>query len=131
MMASQLLSVQPNELEQISCQELPSMLQDIVHLIGMENTYRLLSQYGGQIKYVTKHPSKCIFRSCVAEQELTCFCHELGGLTIEVPKLDHLEKRVRKIRIDQGLQRGVSVSEVARRYQLCVRHVRNTKKLAS
>lgn len=115
------------ELTSLSLKGVPFLLSNMIDILGVEATYHILSDYGGRVKYVAKHPERCFISQYVTRDKVNKFCREYGGDSIEIPKKDHLERRMRNRKILGELHRGISVSEVAHRYSLSMRQVRNIK----
>lgn len=107
---------------------LPRLLQDLVGIIGLDSAYRFTQEYGGQIKYIAKSPGRTSMRFHMAPEALKKVCYYYGGMTIEVPKIDHFHKQVRNLRILHALEAGCSRAQVARDFNLGVRQIGNIKR---
>jgi Mor family transcriptional regulator len=116
-----------NQLESLPLTGVPILLSSMIDILGVAITYRLLCDYGGRVKYVAKRPERCFIVQYAAPDQVIAFCREYGGESIEMPKKDHLERRMRNCNILDELHRGLSVSDVAHRYSLSMRQVRNIK----
>ncbi|MCF5891974.1 hypothetical protein K3H46_13180 [Aeromonas veronii] len=116
-----------NQLVSLPLTGVPILLARMIDILGVAITYRLLDDYGGLVKYVAKRPERCFIRQYADPEQVIAFCQEYGGESIEMPKKDHLERRLRNCNILDELHRGLSVSDVAHRYNLSMRQVRNIK----
>lgn len=116
-----------NQLTSLPLTGVPILLSSMIDILGVAITYRLLCDYGGRVKYVAKRPERCFIVQYAAPDQVSAFCREYGGESIEMPKKDHLERRMRNCNILDELHRGLSVSDVAHRYSLSMRQVRNIK----
>lgn len=51
-------------------------------------------------------------------------CEVYGGLSIYVPKVDYLTKRLRYLSIQDDYKKGVSFVELAKKYDISLNHIR-------
>ena len=116
-----------NQLASLPLTGVPILLARMMDILGVAITYRLLCDYGGRVKYVAKRPERCFIVQYAAPDKVIAFCREYGGESIEMPKKDRLERRMRNCNILDELHRGLSVSDIAHRYSLSMRQVRNIK----
>lgn len=51
-------------------------------------------------------------------------CELYGGLSIYIPKVDYLTKRLRLLSIQEDYKKGVSFVEIAKKYNMSLNHIR-------
>ncbi|OOF00976.1 hypothetical protein BZG78_03490 [Salinivibrio sp. MA351] len=115
-------------LKDIDVNRLPLQLQEFIHLIGIEEAYRLVQSYGGRAKYIPKHPERSSLSLLLNVQSLKSLSQEMGGLTIDIPVVDHIERQIRNQQIARYVKKGESRSEIAKRFNIGIRQVTNIKK---
>lgn len=113
-------------LAEVDTDLLPPILQDIVELIGMHATMKLVEHYGGVRLYVPKlelADDHILVRQIgrrAAEKLHTIY----GGELIEIPKAERALRAVRNARIRKQRSEGVLVSVVALQNRLTERQIR-------
>jgi hypothetical protein len=107
---------------------LPASVQDLVKLIGMEDTRKLLSLYGGMRKYIPSGRSQNTnLENILSRPSFEAICREYGGDTIELPKVDSLVRAERDLEIFLQSSRGVSRKDLSKAYGLTIRHIGNIR----
>lgn len=120
------MSVQ-DELKELPLSGMPFLLTHMLSTLGVTAVYEILNAYGGRVKYIAKHPERCFLIQYAPIDHVAAFCLVFGGESIEIPKVDHLERRLRNKKILVELHDGGSVSDIAHRYCLSMRQVRNIR----
>jgi hypothetical protein len=104
---------------------LPETLQEIVQLIGMVATLKLVGKYGGTRLYVPKrvltgHPLAALIGRKAADTLADYF----GGEVLEIPRALSANVAQRNVAIKQEY-RQLSQRQLALKYNLTERQVRN------
>jgi len=120
-----------NELDRVNIQQLPHSLQALIDCIGMENTYRLTSLYGGRAKYIPKHAQRTSLAKLLPPDALAALIKRFAGLALEIPKVDHFWRQLRNLQIRQESSAGCSRSMLASKYGLSQRQIGNIRRTDS
>lgn len=109
---------------------LPQQARQILGLIGCEALVRLVNAYGGvhidfPKVYALFHESKAMAQLSdqIGEGSARRLAECYAGDRLCVPKCDRAVQRVRDEKIRQALDKGESVTVVARRYRLTERRI--------
>lgn len=105
----------------------PGILQDIVQLVGEKTTAKLIAQHGGGKGLyipVKINPDHHLYQLLGAEAAQFLVA-EFGGLTVEIPRAPVLQRIERNQKILADREAGMSHSELAIKYQLTTRAIRN------
>lgn len=114
---------------EIEHDKLPSLMQELIELIGYNDMYTLVSTYGGQDIYIPKHPTRSKLRRLLPEESLNSLSYAYGGTYLTLPTSRQIDLQGRNQQIIQALENGEPRAAVARRFGLGIRQVSNIKKL--
>lgn len=114
-------------LRYIDTSTMPKQVQELIELLGMEDAYDFICQFGGQVKYIAKCPERTTLKETMKLSNLEALCANFGGVTLEVPKREHFDRQIRNWRIKQASEAGASRSSLAMKYNLSIRHIGNIK----
>ncbi len=106
---------------------LPNQLQDLIQLLGLEDTYDLLEHLGGRVVYIAKDPSRTKLSHSVPPSILAQLSYCYGGSTIEIPRQEHFYRLIRNEVIQNELEAGSSRRILACKYNLSVRQISNIR----
>lgn len=97
--------------------------KELISVIGFDEAFLFVSMYGGRFKYIPKKKTKLWsdMDDVVFNKLRDCF----GGTMIEVPSKKQIENLNRNNEIRTMSLNGASKSEIADRFNLCVRQVYN------
>lgn len=112
----------------IDLEKLPFTLKDIVDCIGRHDAYQLSLYFGGRPLYIPKYPGRSALIKLLGEEALKKLSHRFSGTTLEIPKHDHFDRQLRDIAILRDSKQGISRKDLAKKYNLCLRHIGNIKK---
>ena len=104
----------------------PGFFQEIRQLMGEEATAKLVEKFGGGTpKYI---PLKVNLEHPLAEllglESAQHLCDEYGGLEISFPRNVSLLREKRNILIKEDYAAGMSQGQLAMKYQITVRYIR-------
>lgn len=119
--------IQTSILDNIDTSIMPKQIQELIELLGINEAYKFICQFGGQVKYIAKSPQRTSLKTLVKEENLAVLCAHLGGITLEVPKREHFDRQIRNYQIKQASKNGASRSELALKFNLSIRHIGNIK----
>lgn len=103
---------------------LPHTLSQLIRLIGVPDTLRLLEARGGLRYRVPRHPERAeVLTRLISRESVRTLCEALGDQEIDLPKSDKLHAQIRDAAIRAERAAGASAAEVARRYRLTRRRV--------
>lgn len=112
------------KLNQIKEDLLPDSLREIVDLIGLGATMKLVEQYGG---IRVKIPESCRRNSeltkCVGIEASRKLTDVYGGDRLELPLMLKALLTIRDLEINQRLDAGESMSKLARQYHMTRRNI--------
>ncbi|ACJ31474.1 Conserved hypothetical protein [Shewanella piezotolerans WP3] len=106
---------------------LPNQLQDLIQLLGLDDTYDLLEHLGGRVIYIAKDPNRTKLSQSVPTPILAQLSYCYGGSTIEFPKQDHFYRLIRNEVIQNEIEAGSPRKSLANKYNLTVRQISNIK----
>jgi Mor family transcriptional regulator len=104
----------------------PGVFAEIVEIFGVDVAARLSQNYGGcaalyiPSKRRKDHPLNALLGDDIAAR----LCAEFGGLTVEIPRAVAARLEQRNTLILTDCVRGLSQSELAKKYQLTTRTIR-------
>lgn len=108
---------------------LPGTVQELVRLLGFDETQLLLEEYGGARRYVPKKANRRpLSWSKVSEASFKALCASFAGETLELPKFDSLQRAERDLEIILLTMNGVSRNQLVERYGLTYRQIGNIRK---
>ena len=105
----------------------PGILQDIVLHIGEEATAKLIAQHGGGAALyipVKINPDLHLYQ-LLGEEAARFLVGEFGGLMLEIPRAAVLQRIERNKKILADREAGMSHNDLAIKYQLTTRCIRN------
>ena len=105
----------------------PGILQDIVLLVGEETTAKLIAQHGGGAGLyipVKINPDHYLYQ-LLGEEAARFLVAEFGGLTLEIPRAAVLQRMERNKKILADHEASMSHNDLAIKYQLTTRCIRN------
>lgn len=113
--------------EGINQEMLPILMQELIELIGYEDMYILISNYGGQDVYIPKNPQRSKLKNLLPLKSLDILSEQYGGIYLTLPTALQIVNQVRDKEIIKCLESGKSRVEVAKIFGLGVRQVANIK----
>lgn len=117
-----------NDLKRVDIHLLPHSLQVLVECIGVENAFRLTSEYGGRPKYIPKQAQRTALSKILPPEALLALVERFAGLALEIPKVDHFTRQLRNLQIQQETSEGCSRSMLANKYNLSQRQIGNIRR---
>lgn len=117
-----------NDLKRVDIHLLPHSLQVLVECIGVENAFRLTSEYGGRPKYIPKQVQRTALSRVLPPEALLALVERFAGLALEIPKVDHFTRQLRNLQIQQETSEGCSRSMLAHKYNLSQRQIGNIRR---
>lgn len=111
----------------IEARYLPSILQDMAELIGLPATLKLVEAYGGVRLYIPKRfdPDHPLVK-LVGHAHAAKLCESYGGeLHFDIPRAVAATRAARDARMRNDRSLGVTHRELALRYVLTERQIRN------
>lgn len=109
--------------------KLPSLMEELIELIGYNDMYTLVSTYGGQDIYIPKHPTRSKLRRLLPEESLNSLSYAYGGTYLTLPTSRQIDLQGRNQQIIQALENGEPRAALARRFGFGMRKVSSKKKL--
>ena len=109
--------------------KLPSLMQELIEIIGYNDMYTLVSTYGGYDTYIPKNPTRSKLRHLLPQDSLNSLSYAYGGTYLTLPTSRQIDLQGRNQQILQALESGETRSAVAKRFGLGIRQVSNIKKL--
>ncbi|PNQ66317.1 hypothetical protein [Vibrio sagamiensis] len=109
--------------------KLPSLMQELIEIIGYNDMYTLVSTYGGYDTYIPKNPRRSKLRHLLPKDSLNNLSYAYGGTYLTLPTSRQIDLQGRNQQIIQALESGETRSAVAKRFGLGIRQVSNIKKL--
>ncbi|MBF4337180.1 hypothetical protein [Vibrio anguillarum] len=76
---------QTSTLNSIDTTIMPKQVQELIELLGVNEAYQFICQFGGQVKYIAKSPQRTSLKTAVKPENLAVLCAHFGGITLEVP----------------------------------------------
>ena len=104
----------------------PGFFQEIRQLMGEEETAKLVEKFGGgapkyiPLKVNPEHP----LAELLGLESAQRLCDEYGGLEISFPRNVSLLREKRNILIKEDYAAGMSQGQLAMKYQITVRYIR-------
>ncbi|MGE4406442.1 Mor transcription activator family protein [Pseudomonas sp.] len=109
---------------EIDIDQLPQSAAEIVDVVGVEATLRLVEAWGGVRLYVPQQmPEDHLLVSTLGRGEADQLAERYGGDTIQIPRCLHALRAVRNCRIRAERHDGASPALLALRYGLTERQV--------
>lgn len=111
----------------IEARYLPSILQDMAELIGLPATLKLVEAYGGVRLYIPKRfdPDHPLVK-LVGHAHAAKLCESYGGeLHFDIPRAVAATRAARDARMRNDRALGATHRELALRYVLTERQIRN------
>lgn len=111
----------------IEARYLPSILQDMAELIGLPATLKLVEAYGGVRLYIPKRfdPDHPLVK-LVGHAHAAKLCESYGGeLHFDIPRAVAATRAARDARMRNDRSLGATHRELALRYVLTERQIRN------
>lgn len=108
----------------VDVERLPARVQDIVAVIGLEETWRLLTVRGGRYIYVpasTDCPT--VLYEILSPGAVAALCDQYHGCTLELPTVHSIENQIRDAAIVAGRAAGKTVMGLAAEFGLSRRRV--------
>lgn len=108
---------------------LPPQLRNLVRLIGLPETVKLLRARGGRPTYIPANPGQAkLLKEVLCDASLTALAREYGNQTIDLPKADKVLKQIRDQYILQACSQGCkSGRELAEEFGLTWRSIKYIK----
>lgn len=103
--------------------KLSRSFKELVLVIGFDEAVLFVRMYGGRFKYIPKKKTK--LWNDVDDYVFHKLSRHFGGTLIEVPSKKQIENINRNDEIRAMSLNGASKSEIAERFNLCVRQVYN------
>ncbi|WP_312934900.1 Mor transcription activator family protein [Pseudomonas sp.] len=116
------------DLSRIDTQQLPESLQSLIECIGIENAYTLTRAYGGRPKYIPKHRERTRLVEILSDEALDALIKRFSGMALEIPKVDHFQRQLRNLQIQEESANGCSRSLLANKYGLSLRQIGNIRR---
>ncbi|WP_296268159.1 transcriptional regulator [Pseudomonas sp. UBA6562] len=116
------------DLSHIDTHQLPESLQSLIECIGIENAYKLTQAYGGRPKYIPKHRERTRLIDVLPLDALDSLIKRFSGMALEIPKVDHFQRQIRNLQIQQESANGCSRSLLADKYGLSLRQIGNIRR---
>ncbi len=117
-------AITPQELAQVDAKRLPPQAKVIVNLIGIEDTWTLLSDRGGrEIQIPVGDRSDTYLHQLLPQASAAALIKRFAGMRLTLPKTDKIVIQIRNHRIYQAKARGATTTHLARRYQLTKRSI--------
>ena len=115
--------------EAMDLRRLPRRIGDLVDAMGWTPTLRLLGCFGGSSVYVPKKAaSGSRLHAVLGDDALAKLAAVYPGETVELPKIDHVQRQMRDLQIVSDLRRGCSSGALAEKYGLTRRQITNIKR---
>lgn len=115
--------VTPEQLDLVDADQLPPQIRQLVRLIGLPATFRLLDARGGTPLRIPVDPHRAEILIAILEPTaIQALSAALGGQTLELPKVDKMLLQIRNLAIREA-RKTMSASEVARAFKLTRRMV--------
>ncbi len=104
---------------------LPAGLQELHALVGAAPTILLAEAFGGTSVYVPCRPhSDHPLVACIGMAAALLLATTYGGEKLHIPKVDAIERQVRSAQLRQLREQGMSITLLAREFNLTPRRVR-------
>lgn len=110
-------------------EKLPSLMKDLIEIVGYDDMFALISSYGGQDIYIPKHPSRSKLAQVIAEDSLSKLSYYYGGTYLSLPTQLKIDLQCRNHQIYQLLKKGEPRATIAKEFGLTTRQVANIKRL--
>lgn len=110
-----------DDLSLINPDLLPPQARQLVKLIGMGDTLKLLRHCGGIPTYVAEDPARSKLRGVISDQSLALLCKEYPGSIIDLPKADKMATQIRNHIIVTSTESG---RKLAKRFDLTYRWIK-------
>lgn len=118
------LPINPDDLDLIDPSLLPPQMRQLVSIVGLPDTVKLLQARGGTFFRFPLKAQHSLLEEIVGLEPAKLLSDKLGGKVWELPKCDKILIKIRNIAIQKARQTH-SASEVARMFDLTRRHVIN------
>jgi len=121
-----------SDLDIIDPSLLPPLLRQLVGLLGVAETLRLLEARGGLPLYIPTHPDQTALRDVIAPSALAALCASpLAGDTVDLPKSDKLLAQLRNHYLLEAVGSGAkSARAVAHELGITWRRVKQIRQAA-
>lgn len=116
--------INPDDLNLIDPDLLPPQIRQLVQIIGLPDTFKLLEARGGTLLRVPVKPEGTIMQGMISHEAATRLCEAWGNRVISLPKADKVTKQLRNIAIYQS-RKTMSLTQVAQKFDLTRRHIIN------
>jgi Mor family transcriptional regulator len=106
--------------------QLPPLIQDLIRIMGLDDTLALVEQYGGCVVHVPVNEAAIeghYLSSTISTKGLKALIAEYQGEDINTPKAYRAILAARNTRLKQDRQRGMTIRQLAQRYQLTERRI--------
>lgn len=111
---------------EIDLTQLPFVVQDIANLIGLEDALKLIDRYKGTPMYVPMQvKTDGVILKLIGLNNTIKLIKQFGGETLDMPKCS---AAIRTIRNNIIINSSLSVCEIAKKFDLTPRQIRNIKK---
>lgn len=117
-------AITPQELAKVNVKRLPPQAKVIIHLIGIEDAWTLLSVYGGKdIRIPLGKHSDTYLHQAIPPASAAAIIKTYAGKCLALPKTDKIVMQVRNHRIYHAKAQGETSSHLARRFHLTRRSI--------
>lgn len=117
-------AITPQELALVDVKRLPPQAKVLINLIGIEETWKLLSDRGGQeIRIPVGKRSDAYLHQLLSESSADALIKRFAGMRLTLPKTDKIVKQIRDHRIYQAKAEGEPIAHLAKRFQLTPRSI--------
>lgn len=119
-----------HELTGVDARLLPPQMRQLVAIIGLAQTLKLLEARGGTPLRIPKEPNRAEVLPEILSFEAVCqLAAALGGQKIDLPKCDKIVVQIRNLAI-KSARNHKTAPQLAREYGLTRRHIINIAKAA-
>ena len=117
------------DLNLIKKSELPTVVSELIDVIGMRATLNLLDRLGGDSFYVPKlRTTRMLEKNGLVENECKRFVESFGGSVLDLPKLESIRRRIRDQKIILATMQGASRADLVQQYGLSRRQIGNIRR---
>ncbi|MBT9098762.1 hypothetical protein KFZ76_13715 [Methylovulum psychrotolerans] len=116
--------ISPDELAVVDANRLPTQAKVIVQLIGIEDAWALMSQYGGRsIQIPVGMRSDTYLHRTVSFMSAEALIGHWAGERLILPKNNKISQQIRDYRIFNSRKQGMTVPKLARLFDLSSRSI--------
>lgn len=109
--------------------KLPERLNELINLIGLPETLKLLESKGGSACYIPKSVKPhCPLLKIISFESIAKLSAEYCGESIDLPKADHINRQIRDREIIRKSILGASRNELVNQYNLSRRQIGNIRR---